>query len=47
MAPVLAIACLVAGASLLAVAMVIYRPTPRTRDFGELPLYYLARLNAS
>jgi orotate phosphoribosyltransferase len=35
------------GARVVAVAVIIYQPTPRTRDFGELPLYYLARLNAS
>src|ERR1700683_3451535 len=35
------------GARVVALAVVIYQPTPRTRDFGELPLYYLARLNAS
>ena len=35
------------GARVVALGVVIYQPTPRTRDFGELPLYYLARLNAS
>jgi len=35
------------GARVIALAVVIYQPTPRTRDFGNLPLYYLARLNAS
>ena len=35
------------GARVVALAVIIYQPTPRTRDFGELPLYYLARLNAS
>ncbi|HXM41444.1 MAG TPA: phosphoribosyltransferase family protein [Bryobacteraceae bacterium] len=35
------------GARVVALAVVIYQPTPRTRDFGKLPLYYLARLNAS
>ena len=35
------------GARVLALAVIIYQPTPRTTDFGELPLYYLARLNAS
>jgi orotate phosphoribosyltransferase len=35
------------GARVVALAVVIYQPTPRTRDFGELPLYYLAKLNAS
>jgi orotate phosphoribosyltransferase len=35
------------GARVVALAVIIYQPTPRTRDFGALPLYYLARLNAS
>jgi len=35
------------GARVAAMAVIIYQPTPRTRDFGTLPLYYLARLNAS
>jgi len=35
------------GARVVAMAVVIYQPNPRTRDFGNLPLYYLARLNAS
>ncbi len=35
------------GARVLGLAVVIYQPTPRTRDFGKLPLYYLAKLNAS
>ena len=35
------------GARVVALAVIIYQPTPHTRDFGELPLYYLARLNAS
>jgi orotate phosphoribosyltransferase len=35
------------GARVVALAVVIYQPNPKTRDFGELPLYYLARLNAS
>jgi len=28
-------------------AVVIYQPTPNTYDFGQLPLYYLAKLEAS
>ena len=28
-------------------AVVIYQPTPQTQDFGDLPLLYLARLEAS
>ena len=35
------------GATVMAVAVVIYQPTPRTKDFGSLPLYYLAKLDAS
>jgi orotate phosphoribosyltransferase len=35
------------GAIVLALAVVIYQPTPRTHDFGELPLVHLARLEAS
>jgi len=35
------------GARVVAMAVIIYQPTPRTRDFGTLPLYYLAKLNAS
>ena len=35
------------GAQVLGLAVVIYQPTPRTPDFGALPLYYLARLEAS
>jgi orotate phosphoribosyltransferase len=35
------------GARVVGLAVIIYQPTPRTRDFGQLPLYYLARLNAS
>ncbi|MGA2131556.1 MAG: phosphoribosyltransferase family protein [Bryobacteraceae bacterium] len=35
------------GARVVAMAVIIYQPTPGTRDFGNLPLYYLARLNAS
>ncbi len=35
------------GATVIGLAVVIYQPTPRTRDFGTLPLYYLAKLDAS
>jgi len=35
------------GARVVALAVVIYQPNPNTRDFGGLPLYHLARLNAS
>jgi len=36
-----------AGAMVLGLAVVIYQPTPATCDFGGLPLYYLAKLDAS
>jgi orotate phosphoribosyltransferase len=35
------------GATVAALAVVIYQPTPRTQDFGDLPLVHLARLEAS
>ena len=35
------------GAVVMALAAVIYQPTPETRDFGSLPVYYLAKLEAS
>jgi orotate phosphoribosyltransferase len=35
------------GAEVVALAVVIYQPTPHTKDFGKLPLYYLAKLEAS
>jgi orotate phosphoribosyltransferase len=35
------------GATVLAAAVVIYQPTPRTKDFGSLPLYFLAKLEAT
>jgi orotate phosphoribosyltransferase len=35
------------GAQVVAVAVIIYQPTPKTHDFASLPLYYLARLEAS
>jgi orotate phosphoribosyltransferase len=35
------------GATVVGIAVVIYQPTPNTRDFGPLPLYYLAKLEAS
>jgi orotate phosphoribosyltransferase len=36
-----------AGAEVLAMAVVIFQPTPKTPDFSPLPLYYLARLDSS
>jgi orotate phosphoribosyltransferase len=35
------------GAKVVALAVVIYQPTPHTRDFGDLPLYHLAKLDAA
>jgi len=35
------------GARVVAMAVIIYQPNPRTHNFGTLPLYYLAKLNAS
>jgi orotate phosphoribosyltransferase len=37
----------VRGASVVGLAVIIYQPTPDTFDFGNLPLYYLAKLEAS
>jgi orotate phosphoribosyltransferase len=36
-----------AGAHVVGLAVIIYQPTPATMDFGSLPLYYLAKLEAS
>lgn len=35
------------GAVVVGLAVVIYQPTPNTWNFGDLPLYYLAKLDAS
>ena len=35
------------GAEVVGLAVVIYQPTPKTPDFSPLPLYYLAKLDAS
>lgn len=35
------------GAKVVALAVIVYQPTPDTRDFGKLPFYYLAKLDAS
>ncbi|MFB3828341.1 MAG: phosphoribosyltransferase family protein [Bryobacteraceae bacterium] len=35
-----------AGAKVMALAVVVYQPTPKTHNFGSLPLYYLAKLDA-
>jgi orotate phosphoribosyltransferase len=34
------------GATVVGLAVVIYQPTPDTKNFGALPLYYLAKLDA-
>lgn len=34
------------GAVVVGLAVVIYQPNPSTRNFGQLPLYYLAKLDA-
>jgi orotate phosphoribosyltransferase len=36
-----------AGARVMGLAVVIYQPNPNTADFGSLPLFYLAKLEAS
>jgi orotate phosphoribosyltransferase len=35
------------GAVVVGLAVIIYQPTPKTLNFGSLPLYYLAKLEAS
>jgi len=35
------------GAEVVALAVLVYQPTPQTRKFGSLPLYALARIDAS
>jgi len=35
------------GAAVVGLAVVIYQPTPKTPDFAPLPVYYLAKLDAS
>ena len=35
------------GAQVVALAVVIYQPNPDTVDFGSLPFYYLAKLDAT
>jgi len=36
-----------AGAQVVGLAVILYQPTPKTFDFGSLPLYYLAKLDAT
>jgi orotate phosphoribosyltransferase len=35
------------GAEVVGMAVLVYQPTPKTRTFGSLPLYCLARIDAS
>ena len=35
------------GANVMALAVIVYQPTPKTPSFGDLPFYYLARLEGS
>jgi len=35
------------GAIVIGLAVIVYQPTEQTRDFGSLPLYYLAKLDGS
>jgi orotate phosphoribosyltransferase len=35
------------GAQVVGLAVIIYQPNPQMHDFGTLPLYYLAKLEAS
>jgi hypothetical protein len=34
------------GAEVVAMAVLVYQPTPQTRTFGSLPLYCLAKIEA-
>jgi orotate phosphoribosyltransferase len=35
------------GAEVIGLAVIVYQPGPQTHNFGKLPLYHLARLEAS
>ena len=35
------------GAKVVGLAVLIYQPTPHTRSFGNIPFYYLAKLEGS
>jgi orotate phosphoribosyltransferase len=35
------------GAQVMAMAVLVYQPTPKTPDFSPLPLYYLTKLDAT
>jgi len=34
------------GAQVMGLAVIVYQPNPKTQSFGNLPLYYLAKLDA-
>lgn len=34
------------GGEVVGLAVIVYQPTPHTPDFGNIPLYYLAKLDA-
>lgn len=34
------------GGNVVGMAVLVYQPNPKTADFGDLPLYYLAKLDA-
>lgn len=34
------------GAQVVGLAVIVYQPNPQTADFGQLPFYYLAKLDA-
>ncbi len=36
-----------AGATVVALAVIVYQPAPTLADFGSMPLYYLAKLDAT
>jgi orotate phosphoribosyltransferase len=38
--------CEANGAEVVGLAVVVYQPNPETQDFGNIPLFYLARLNS-
>src|SRR5579871_3834437 len=35
------------GGEVVAIAVIVYQPAPNVRTFGDLPFYYLARLDAT
>ena len=35
------------GATVVGLAVIVYQPTPNTADFGDLPVFYLAKLDAT